>query len=47
MNPNINWPAFWSEFIGGCLLSTMLLATFAWFVILPTVGLLFCFGVLP
>lgn len=46
MNPNINWPAFWSGFFDGWTLAAVIFAAFAWLVILPTVGLLYCFGVL-
>lgn len=44
--PNTNWPAFWSEFIDVCLLAAITIGAFAWFVVLPTVGLLYSFGVL-
>lgn len=47
-------PSLWEGFQDGLaicgavtLVTAPLLAAFAWFVILPTVGLLYAFGVLP
>ena len=45
MSPT-NWPTFWLAFADGFAFGAVLFASFAWFVILPTVGLLYSFGVL-
>lgn len=44
---NTNWPAFWRGFFDGWAAAAIIFAAFAWLVILPTVGLLYSFGVLP
>jgi hypothetical protein len=43
---NTNWPAFWRGFFAGWGEAAIIVAIFAWFVVLPTVGLLYSFGVL-
>lgn len=45
--PKTNWPAFRSSFFDGWALAAVVFASFSWLVILPTVGLLYSFGVLP
>ncbi|WP_281010975.1 hypothetical protein [Borborobacter arsenicus] len=42
-----NWPQFWTDFFAGWTVALILASALAWFVILPTVGLLYSFGVLP
>lgn len=42
-----NWPRTVNNALGLLAIAGFTLAAFAWFVILPTVGLLYSFGVLP
>lgn len=42
----LDWPDVFGVLIATASVTAFVLALAGWFVILPTVGLLFCFGVL-
>ena len=47
MKPEINWPAFWLNFIEGFQAFAAVLFFAAWLAILPSVGALYIAGLLP
>lgn len=47
MKPEINWPAFWLNFIEGFQTFAAVIFFAAWLAIFPSIGVLYVTGLLP